>query len=50
MEDMGGMVMPANEFQSTNMRLARAYWYLIAGTLGLFLAVRAINSAQDWFR
>jgi NAD(P)H-flavin reductase len=32
------------------MALARAYWYIIAGVLGLLLVVRAINFAQNWMR
>lgn len=44
------MSMPSNEFQPTNMKLARVYWYLIAGALGVFLLVRAIGFAQNWTR
>ncbi|KAK7743662.1 ferric-chelate reductase Frp1 [Diatrype stigma] len=45
--DMGGMSMPSNEFQPTNMKLARVYWYVITGALGLLLVIRAINFAQN---
>lgn len=47
---MDGMDMSMNEFQPTNKKLARVYWYLIAGVLGLFIVVRAINFAQSWLR
>lgn len=41
-----GMSMGTSLFQVENMGLARAYWYLIVGVLGLFLAVRIANYAQ----
>ena len=47
---MGGMDMPPNSFQSTNMKLARAYWYIIAGVVGLLLAIRIIDFCQNWLR
>lgn len=47
---MGGSDMSSNSFQSTNMRLARAYWYFIAAVLGLFLMIRAVNFIQNWLR
>lgn len=43
---MGMMGMGTGLFQVENMGLARVYWYLIAGVLGLFFVVRAANYAQ----
>lgn len=40
------MSMGTGLFQVDNMALARAYWYLIVGVLGLVLLVRAANYAQ----
>lgn len=33
-------------FQVDNMGLARTYWYLIAGVLGLFILIRTIKFFQ----
>lgn len=41
MGSMGGA--GANMFQTTNMGLARAFWYIIAGVLGLLVALQLIN-------
>lgn len=43
---MSGMGMGTGMFQSDNMGLAQAYWYLIAGVLGLCVAVRAGSFLQ----
>ncbi|KAJ0118359.1 hypothetical protein J7T55_009142 [Diaporthe amygdali] len=43
---MSGMGMGTGMFQTENMGLAQAYWYLIAGVLGLFVAVRAGSFLQ----
>lgn len=40
------MSMGTSLFQVENMGLARTYWYLIAGVLGLLLTVRAANYVQ----
>lgn len=48
--DMSGMGMGTSLFQVENMALARTYWYLIAGVLGLFLTVRVVNALQRWLR
>jgi hypothetical protein len=48
--DMGGMDMGTNLFQTTNMALARDFWYIIAGVLGLLLSFRAINYYQSQLR
>lgn len=40
---MSGMDTGTNMFQSENMALARAYWYIIAGVLGLLVVIRAAN-------
>lgn len=37
------MSMGSNLFQLPNMALARDFWYIIAGILGGFLVVRAVN-------
>lgn len=44
------MGMGTGLFQVENMALARAYWYIIAGVLGLFLALRAVSVLQRWIR
>lgn len=36
----GGMDMGTNLFQSTNMSMARIFWYMIAGVVGLTIACR----------
>jgi hypothetical protein len=46
---MGGMS-SGGTFKPTNMALARDYWYLIAGVLGLVLVVRVVNYCQTWVR
>lgn len=43
---MSSMGMGTSLFQVDNMGLARAYWYLIAGALGLFFVIRAVNYAE----
>lgn len=43
---MSGMGMGTGMFQEVNMGLAQAYWYLIAGVLGLCVAVRASSFLQ----
>lgn len=43
---MSGMGMGTGMFQADNMGLAQAYWYLIAGVLGLCVAVRAGSFLQ----
>ncbi|KAI5918367.1 ferric reductase like transmembrane component-domain-containing protein [Camillea tinctor] len=47
---MGGMSMSSNSFQTTNIRFAQSYWYLIVAIVGLFLLIRIINSTQSWLR
>lgn len=37
-------------FQVENMGLARVYWYLIIGVLGLFFLARAVNFVQGLMR
>ncbi len=44
------MDMGMDMFQTTNMALARTFWYLIAGTVGAMLLIRAINYWQTWTR
>jgi hypothetical protein len=48
--DMGGMQMGTNMFQTGNMALARDFWYIIAGVVGLLLMVRAVNIYQAQVR
>lgn len=43
---MSGMGMGTGMFQTENMGLAQAYWYLIAGALGLCVAARAGSFLQ----
>ena len=52
MDGMDGMTMDMGSglFRNTNMGLAHAYWYLIAGVVGLMLAVRAVNYLQTQAR
>lgn len=40
------MDMGTSLFQDENMGLARAYWYLIVGVLGLLAAIRAVGYIQ----
>ncbi|KAK3369794.1 hypothetical protein B0T24DRAFT_533505 [Lasiosphaeria ovina] len=40
---MGGMSMGTDMFQDVNMALARDFWYIIAGVMGLFATCRAVN-------
>jgi hypothetical protein len=42
MSGMGGMDMGTNLFQSTNMSMARIFWYMIAATVGLSAACRFV--------
>lgn len=44
--DMSMMDSGTSLFQTENMGLARTYWYLIAGVLGLLVVVRSINFLQ----
>lgn len=44
--DMSMSSMGTSLFQDENMELARVYWYLIVGALGLFFIKRALNYAQ----
>lgn len=44
------MDMGTNMFQTTNMALARTYWYIIAGVVGLLAVVRAVNFYQSHAR
>jgi len=41
--DMGGHSHSSNGFQTKNMELARAFWYIIVGAMGLFAACRVVN-------
>lgn len=41
--DMGGHSHSSNGFQTDNMELARVFWYLIVGVMGLFAACRVVN-------
>lgn len=45
-----GMSMGTSLFQDENMGLARVYWYLIVGVLGLFFLARAMNLVQGLMR
>ncbi len=40
------MDMGTSMFQDVNMALARTYWYLIAGAMGGYFAVRCVNYYQ----
>ena len=42
----GGMSIGTNLFQTTNMSMARSYWYIVLGTLGGFALVRILNHYQ----
>lgn len=44
------MSMGTSLFQDVNMALARTYWYLIVGILGLLLTIRAANFVQRKIR
>lgn len=44
------MDMGTGTFQVPNMRLARIYWYIVAGVVGLFLAARIVNYFQNCLR
>ena len=51
MGNMGGMDMSSDGmFRGTNSGLARLFWYLIAGVLGLFLLLRAISVSTVYHR
>lgn len=41
--DMGGHSHSSNGFQTENKQLARAFWYLIVGVMGLFATCRVVN-------
>jgi len=45
-----GMDMGTNMFQVTNMALARAFWYIIAGVIVMLAAIRAINYTETLVR
>lgn len=44
------MMMGTNMFQTTNMALARTYWYIVAAVVGAFIIVRIINHYDSWVR
>lgn len=44
------MMMGTNMFQSTNMALARTYWYIVAAVVGAFVVVRIVNYYDSWVR
>ncbi|KAL1897350.1 ferric-chelate reductase Frp1 [Sporothrix stenoceras] len=44
------MMMGTNMFQSTNMALARTYWYIVAAVVGAFVIVRIVNYYDSWVR
>lgn len=52
MDMMGGMDMDmgTNFFQSTNMALARDFWYIAAGVVGLMAAAQLVNMYKAWRR
>jgi hypothetical protein len=41
--DMGGHSHSSNGFQTKNKELARTFWYIIVGVMGLFAACRVVN-------
>jgi len=41
--DMGGMDHGMNGFQPGNMELARDFWYIVVGVMGLLAACRVVN-------
>ncbi|KAH7038331.1 ferric-chelate reductase [Microdochium trichocladiopsis] len=46
--DMHGM--SSNSWSATNMGLAAAFWYLVAGVLGLCLVIRGVDHIQNRLR
>ncbi|CAK7200937.1 ferric-chelate reductase Frp1 [Sporothrix eucalyptigena] len=44
------MMMGTNMFQTTNMSLARTYWYIVAAVVGTFVVVRIVNYYDSWLR
>ncbi|CAK7268955.1 ferric-chelate reductase Frp1 [Sporothrix epigloea] len=44
------MMMGTNMFQTTNMSLARTYWYIVAAVVVAFVLVRIVNSYDGWLR
>lgn len=48
---MDGMSMSSSPmFRTFDSKLARAYWYIIAGVLGFILLLRAVDYYQTWSR
>ncbi|XMA15775.1 hypothetical protein WAI453_008566 [Rhynchosporium graminicola] len=47
---MAGMSMGNTLFRHLDSRLARAYWYIIAGILGFIVLVRILDYYQTWSR
>ncbi|KJR89165.1 metalloreductase [Sporothrix schenckii 1099-18] len=47
---MDMMMMGTNMFQTTNMALARTYWYIVAAVVGAFVVVRIVNYYDSWVR
>ena len=51
MGDMGGMDMSSDGlFYSTNTALARLYWYLVLGVIGLCLLLRGVGAFRVFWR
>ncbi|CAK7267281.1 ferric-chelate reductase Frp1 [Sporothrix epigloea] len=44
------MMMGTNMFQTTNMSLARMYWYIVAAVVAAFVLVRIVNGYDGWIR
>ncbi|CAK7209797.1 ferric-chelate reductase Frp1 [Sporothrix bragantina] len=44
------MAMGTNMFQTTNMSLARIYWYIVAAVVATFVVVRIVNYYDSWVR
>jgi hypothetical protein len=44
------MDMGTNQFQKTNMALARDFWYIIAVVMGTLLSFQAVNYYQSQIR
>ncbi|EFX02778.1 ferric-chelate reductase [Grosmannia clavigera kw1407] len=47
---MDDMNMSMSSWQPTNMSLARIYWYIIAGIVGMLMVVRGVNYYQNSLR
>jgi len=50
MEGMGMDSASSPMFRPYNQRLARGYWFIIAGFVGFLLFLRAIEYYQVWAR